>query len=238
MSVKSMKNIKNAYNNLLILLEEKAIITQGEVQNIIRAANYTIAKDMEENNSDYHNSQFLRDSNLIKESLIKLLRKINKYKEDIEKLKEDIKSFDVTFIHDNIHLQILLKLDCMQNRSFDLSEKLEYLYRAYENLISPYNLLYLPLPSISKRIKTSNLMLFFNQELNDYNNVIKELFFKVPVEKYSKDNPIGVFSTWNFSSADHVKDIDDSGREFISLSFWFYEKQIFYPIAFHEISHF
>ncbi len=231
-----MENIKEVYQNIIELLDEKATITLGEVRHIRRAVDYIRSKEEDESTQQQSElPQFIKDCILIRDSLKSLAKKIKDYRDDLKVVNEEILKNNQPLIADNMHLQLLLKLDCMQKRSFSLAEKLEYLYRAYENLIAPYNYLYLPMPSISKRIKTSNLMLFFNSELNKDFQYIKEYFFKISSDDQEKKEK--VFSTWNFSSYEHIKEIDDSNRIFVSLSFWFYEKQIFYPIAYHEIAH-
>ncbi len=244
-----MKQAKKILYNLTKLLYEKATITQGEVNHIYRAVTYIIQKDESENSQStskllslskkrHKTSQFLKDCYLIQASLTTLNTKIEIYIKDIKDIENNLIKKSDTLESNNEHLQYILRLDCMQSRSYRISEKLEYLHRAYENLIAPYNSLYLPTPNISKRIKTSNLMLFFNKELNSSYRFLAENFFHIKKPKsFSKKEPNGIFSTWNFSTYEHVKDIDDSKREFIALSFWFYEKQIFYPIAYHEIAH-
>jgi hypothetical protein len=228
-----MTNLVTIYKNFIRLLEEKAAITLGETQHIYRTVAYVLEKEK----TEIDNSQFVKDCKTIKSALLLLNEKIDNYKYDLKKLEENITAIAETQLQtsNNLHLEYILKLDCMQNRSFSISEKLEYLYRAYENLIAQYNSQYLPMPSISKRMKTSNLMLFFNQELNEAQGILLKNFFLL--DEKEKDN---IFSTWVFSGYEHIKEIDyrdDTNNTFISLSFWFYEKQIFYPIAFHEIVH-
>lgn len=235
-----MKNIKSVYLNFIKLLDEKIEITQGEIEHIKRAVTFIIETEENKQNTSSNGElpQFVKDCYLIRASLVSLIEKIEKYKEDLGEIKEALNLKGNLLIANNIHLQHLLRLDCMQSRSYYISEKLEYLYRAYENLIGPYNSQYLPMPSISKRIKTSTLMLFFSKELNSDFNFMRKHFFGIKEkDAFNKQQPEGIFSTWNFSSYEHVKDIDGSNRTFISLSFWFYEKQIFYPIAYHEIAH-
>lgn len=235
-----MKNIKSVYLNFIKLLDEKIAITQGEIEHIKRAVAFIIKTEENKQNTSSNGElpQFVKDCYLIRASLVSLIEKIEKYEEDLGEIKEALNLKENLLIANNVHLQHLLRLDCMQSRSYYISEKLEYLYRAYENLIGPYNSQYLPMPSISRRIKTSTLMLFFSKELNSDFHFMKKHFFGIEKKNtFDKQYPEGIFSTWNFSSHEHVKDIDGSNRTFISLSFWFYEKQIFYPIAYHEIAH-
>lgn len=96
-------------------------------------------------------------------------------------------------------------------------------------IIINYQYPYIPTPNINKRIKTSNLTLYFNKILNVKLETMKHFF------GLTKNDKIQIFSTWNFYENEHLKDIDSTNNEYISFSFWFFEKQIFYPIAYHEI---
>ena len=237
---KEIESVNNIYLNLTKLLEGKIRITEGELLHIKRSINYIIKK--EEIKYRETETEFIKNCKQIIDGLDSLREKINNSIDDLEKIENFLTEISTNILqNNNYHLELILKLDCIQSRTLIYAEKLEYLNRAFENLIGPYNAQYLPMPSVSKRIKTSSLMLYFNKNLNEIANNLKKDFFEIEtnVENNQKSQNIThrIFTTWEFSSYEHLKSIDDEKQTFAALSFWFYEKQVLYPIAFHEITH-
>ena len=173
--IRNLKLVKHIYKIIYSLLKEKAEITQGEVTHLKLLMKY-IKNQYEEDSKA--KSQFLKDVENLYNALCDLEKKIQIYIEDLESVSnERIESIE----KGNEHLLLMLLFDCMQERSFSISEKLEYINQSYENLIEPYTSLYIPMPIVSKRIKTSNLMLYFNQALNEKYTILKESFLVLKI---------------------------------------------------------
>ncbi len=223
-----MENVRLVLLAMTKLLEEKNNIIIAEAEHIKRSLNYV--KDR----LPTSNNRFKEDCGILIKGLDAFIAKLLMYKGDIKRNIRKIKENN-TKLEANQHLECLILLDCMQSRSLRFAEDLEYLHMSYKNLIDSYQHLYIPAPNINRRIKTSNLILYFNEMLNKQLYDFKS-FFEAGGEDIKKIDHI--FSTWTFAGGDQLKDIETkTDSEYISFGFWFYEQHIFYPIAFHEIAH-
>lgn len=222
-----MENVRLVLLTMTKLLEEKNNIIIAEAEHIKRSLHYV--KDR----LPTSNNRFEKDCGILVEGLDAFIKKLFKYTEQVKENIIKIKQHN-TIAQTNQHLECLILLDCMQSRSLRFAEDLEYLHMSYKNLIDSYQHLYIPTPNINRRIKTSNLILYFNKMLNDKLEYFTK-FFEVDSEAKKVKN---IFSTWTFAGGDQLKDIEtQTNSEYISFGFWFYEQHIFYPIAFHEIAH-
>jgi len=218
--------------DIIIYLLNKLFILEKEVYNLKWSLEYVISIEEQNENKE---SQFYKDCLFLRNSIdnndinnnkdsneLSLLAKINEIKKVL---------LDNEYLNSLSIYELILLLDCIHQRiNTTLLQKFEYLHRAYENLVLSYNTLYMPNPSISKLAKTSNLMLYFNNRLNEISGKLQKII-------NNKINKKEVFSTWNFISADHISNHDS--KDFIPLefSFWLYEIPIFHSIAIHEIYH-
>jgi len=223
----STKNIYIVLLNMVKFLNEKNELLRDEALHIQRSVNFAKSK------SPHLESQFDVECQVITDGLSNLLGKLSSYKEDVKKEIKEVSYLINDGVLSNTYLEKILLFDCMRERGYSFADKLEYFYRAYENLVGSHRYLYIPTPSISRRVKTSNLMLYFNKEIKEEYQYLQKNFFNIK-ESEIEDN---IISTWSFSPVEHLKTFDDTPNHYISFSFWFYEKQYFYPIAFHEVAH-
>lgn len=226
------KQLESTYvvlHNIIKFLEEKNDLLLGETRHIRRSLKAIID---DENSS----TQFDKDCKVLLLGIESLITKLEEHANTIEDEINIVKVAKIkSDMHGNLYLEKILLFDCMRERGYSFANKLEYFYRAYENLISSHRDLYIPTPSISRRVKTSNLMLFFNKTINKEYQYLSDNFFNIKRED-EKEQP-KIISTWSFSPTEHLKTFDNLNNQYISFSFWFFEKQYFYPIAFHEIAH-
>jgi len=231
-----IENIKRVLLNMATFLKERAEMLEAEAGNLKRCVCYTendgICLNDTTTNQGETKSDFQRAVETVSVGIDNLIIMINGYLKNVENVINDIEG--VTKVNSSLLIEHILLIDCMRERTHSLAEKLEYFHVAYENLVSGYNFLHLPIPTISRRVKASNLMLYLDKKITEnYAKLKKDIF---GIESNDSDNE-KVFSTWNFSAHDHIKKIDDSGNTYISFNFWLLEKQYFYPIAYHEIGH-
>jgi len=230
-NIKKLEYVYIVLHNIIRFLEEKNDLLLGETRHIKRSLN-TIINNEEQATS----TQFNDDCEVLLAGIKSLIDKLEEHAKAIDNEITIIRlSKSNSDIYGNQYLEKILLFDCMRERGYSFANKLEYFYRAYENLISSHRDLYIPTPSISRRVKTSNLMLYFNKTINKEYQYLSDNFFKIKF-KDNQEKP-KIISTWSFSPTEHLKTFDNLNNQYISFSFWFFEKQYFYPIAFHEIAH-
>lgn len=241
--MEKQKSIYLVLFNVVSFLHERSSLTLGETEHIwrtIRGAKWT--PDLQNHGSSQDKSPFYTTCQTIESGLSNLHKKVKLHKKTIESEKEEIKEvLNESIANQNKSIQYLEKIvlfDCLQQRSIFLAEKLSYFYRAYKNLVEKHGYIHIPLPDVSRRVKTSNLMLFFDQKLlkSGY-EILEKHFFKIEQQVQERAFDPGIMSTWDFSASEHIKQLDDSNI-YVSFSFWFFEKQYFYPIGYHELSHY
>ena len=221
-----VKSIYIVLLNMIRFLDEKNELLLGESLHIKRSIKF-IKGDVDDN-------QFEKECEIIIKGLSKLIEKLDDHRKDIKnEIVEIERLISSQLTHE--YLEKILLYDCMRERGYSFAYKLEYFYRAYENLINSHRYLYIPTPSISRRVKTSNLMLYFNQQLNQEYWYLHKSFFNI--EEKDNEDKSRIISTWSFSPVEHLKIFDETDNQYVSFSFWFFEKQHFAPIAFHEVAH-